>query len=87
MRIGKVVLNLEDLSADALEEVIKEAKALRIRKIDHNNFCRSLEALLANAREEGFTFCEKHTGEVLKASDYVLYDDTYKCLHEGEWEH
>jgi len=86
MRIGKTVLNIENLSPEDLAEVIKQAKDLRARKLDARSYCTTLKALLTNTKENGFSFCEKHTGAILRAEDYVLYDDDNDCLLEGEWE-
>lgn len=87
MRIGKTMLDLENLTEDDLTEVIKEAKRLCNRKCDARNLRRSLETMLTSAKERNFAICSKYTGEVLKADDWVVYDNELQCLHEGDWFH
>ena len=87
MRIGKTMLDLENLTEDDLTEVIKEAKRLRSRKADARNLREGFNAMLEGAKERNFAICSKYTGEVLKADDWVVYDNDLQCLHEGDWFH
>lgn len=87
MRIGKTILDLENLTEDDLTEVIKEAKRLRSRKADSRNLHKGLVAILEDAKELNFAICSKYTGEVLEADDWVIYDNELQCLHEGDWFH
>lgn len=87
MRIGKTILNLEDLSEKDLTEVITEARRLRSRKADARNLREGFTAIIDGAKENNFTLCNKYTGEVLKADDWIVYDEEDQCLHEGEWVH
>ena len=87
MRIGKTILDLENLTEDDLTEVIKEAKRLRSRKADSRNLHEGFVAMLEGAKERNFAICSKYTGEVLKADDWVIYDNELQCLHEGDWFH
>lgn len=85
MRIGKTILDLESLTEEDLSLVIKEAKTLRSRKMDARNLREGFEAMISNAQERGLDICNKYTGEVLNTHDWVVYDTTLQCLHEGEW--
>lgn len=87
MRIGKTILDLENLNEEDLTEVIKEAKRLRVRKSDARNLREGFHSMITNARERGFDICNKHTGEVLMADDWLIFDKELQCLHEGEWDH
>lgn len=86
MRIGKTILDLENLSEEDLTLVIKEAKTLRARKADSRNLKEGFTALLDGAKDRGFDICNKHTGEVLIANDWIVFDNNLQCIHEGEWE-
>ena len=85
MRIGKTVLDLESLTEEDLTLVIDEAKNLRTRKRSARSLHDSLKATLENAKENKFSICSKYTGEVLRAEDWVVYDNELECLQEGEW--
>lgn len=69
MRIGKTLLELEDLTEEDLTLVINEAKVLRSRKADSRNLKEGFTAMIENAKERDFSICNKYTGEVLVAND------------------
>ena len=85
MRIGKILIDTEDMSVEDLDALIKEAKRVRSRKNGAREFYCGFEDLLSGAKDRGYTLCSRYTGEVLKASDWVVYDEEEKCLQEGEW--
>ena len=85
MRIGKVLIDTEDMSVEDLDALIKEAKRVRSRKNGAREFYCGFEDLLSGAKDRSYTLCSRYTGEVLKASDWVVYDEEEKCLQEGEW--
>ena len=85
MRIGKVLIETDDMSIEDLDALIKEAKRVRSRKNGAREFYCGFEDLLSGAKDRGYALCSRYTGEVLKASDWVVYDEQEKCLQEGEW--
>ena len=87
MRIGNTILDLESLTEHDLTEVINEAKRLRSRKADSRNLREGFTAILEGAKDRKFSLCNKYTGEVLVADDWIVYDEENQCLHEGEWFH
>ncbi len=86
MRIGRTVLDIENLSAEDLTEVIKEAKRLRTRKYEAEALKQSLESLCANAKENHQSICSKYTGEVFNPQDWVIFDDELDRVMVGEWD-
>lgn len=87
MLIGQTILDLEDLTEDDLSLVIKEARELRSRKADSRNLKKGFTAMIEDAKEREFAICNKYTGEVLVADDWIVYDRANECLHQGEWHH
>ena len=85
MRIGKVLIETDDMSIEDLDALIKEAKRVRSRKNGAREFYCSFEDLLSGAKDRGYALVSKYTGEVLNASDWGVYDEQEKCLQEGEW--
>ncbi len=75
MRIGKVILDTDNMSYEEVDILIRELRAIRERKRVERDLMASFANTIAKAKEEGFTFIEKHFGSVIEAGDYMLYDD------------
>ena len=84
MRIGNVILDTDNMSVQDMDVLIKELKLIRERKGEARGYKQRLGTIIENMRDEGFTFCSKHTGEVLNANDYVVFDDREQCTHGTE---
>jgi len=84
MRIGEIILNLENLTEDDLTEVIKEAKRVRSRKCDARHLREKFTAMLDDTKEHDFAICNKYTREFLDANDWIVFDNELQCIHEGE---
>ena len=84
MRIGKFVINTDDLTVEDLDSLIREAKRVRSRKNGAREFFCGFEDLLSGAKDRHYTLCSRYTGEVLKATDWVVYDEEEKCVQEGD---
>lgn len=85
MRIGAKLINIEDLSEDDLSEVINEARRLRSHKADARNLYEGFTAMLEGAKERKLDICNKYTGEVLRAEDWLIYDNELDCTQCGDW--
>lgn len=85
MRIGSVILDTDNMSVEDVNVLINQLKQVRARKSEARSYKQRLASMLEGMKEEGFTFCSQYTGEVLKAEDWLVYDEHEKCVHEGEW--
>lgn len=83
--MNTVTIDMEHISIEELDALIKEAKRLRSRKSGAREAFCNLEDLLATTKDRHYTFCSKTTGEVLRAKDWVVYDEEEQCVQEGEW--
>lgn len=83
--MNTVTIDMEHISIEELDELIKEAKRLRSRKNGAREAFCGLENLLEGAKDRGYTFCSKTTGEVLRAKDWVVYDEEEQRVQEGKW--
>lgn len=86
MRIGNTILDIENLSLEGLETLIKAARRIRVRKEHARDINATLHSLVSGAKEINFSICSKYTGEVLNPDDWVIYDNAESCIQEGEWE-
>ena len=73
MRIGKMVLDTDNLSVADITTIITELKKVRECKQEARAFGQNFQAMLNNMKDQGYTFCNKHTGEVLNAGDWLVF--------------
>ena len=85
MRIGPAVIDTTNMTLDDLDLMIKELKKIRSRRIKAQESKAELSAIIADMKENGLSFCDKYTGEVLNADHFLIYDDKENCVLEGEW--
>lgn len=81
MKIGNITIDTNEMSVEELDALIKEAKRIRSRKNGAREFYYGFEDLLSGAKDRGYALCSRYTGEVLKASDWVVYDEQERCEH------
>lgn len=75
MRIGRTIIDLDNLTIEDLNTVIDEARRVRNRKKEAESYKLRMHALLAESREAGFDFIDKDLGFVIKAEDLELHDN------------
>jgi hypothetical protein len=80
MKIGPFVLDTDYMTCDAVNDEIKQLKAIRTRRADGDDLIRRLNSLIEDAYDKGFDFCCRNTGEVLLPKYWVLYDN--REMHE-----
>ena len=84
MRIGSVIIDTDNMRIEDVDVLIKELKQIRERKGEARGYKHRLGAMLESMQDDNFTFCNKHTGEVLNVNDWVVYDQIGKCTHGTE---
>ena len=75
MRIGRTVIDTDNMSAEDLNVIINELRAIRTRKLKAEELKNQMRELIANAKESGFTFIDKDFGQVWSGNDVELYDE------------
>ena len=74
MRIGRFMLDTDNMTVEEMNTLINELRAIRARKIKKETFTKAMLELLADAKSEGFTFMDKDFGQIIEAKDLVIYD-------------
>lgn len=77
MKIERTILNTGDMSVEDMDILIKELRAIRARKIKAEELKNRMLELIADAKENGFTFIDKDIGQVWSGNDVELYDDRF----------
>ena len=75
MRIGRTIIDTDNMSAEDMDVIIKELRAIRARKLKAEELKTRMLELIADAKENGFTFIDKDFGQVWSGNDVELYDE------------
>ena len=75
MRIGRTIIDLDSLTTEDLTMVINEARRIRKRKEQLEEYKLRMHTLLTEAKEAGFDFIDKDFGNVVRPEDLELYDN------------
>lgn len=75
MRIGRIIIDTDNMSIEEMENVIREMRKIRARKLKAEELKNRMLELIADAKENGFTFIDKDFGQVWTGNDVELYDE------------
>lgn len=75
MRIGRTIINTDNMSAEDMEVIIKELLAIRVRKLKAEELNSRMNDLLAEAKEHNFIFINEYTGQVLPQEYIKVIDE------------
>ena len=75
MRIGRTIIDTDSMSVEDLSVIIRELRDIRARKLKAEQLKHDMLALIADAKENGFTFIDKDFGQVWACNDFELYDE------------
>lgn len=75
MRIGRMMIDTDNLSIEDMDTIIKELRVIRARKLKAEELKARMLELIADAKENGFTFIDKDFGQVWTCNDVELYDE------------
>lgn len=74
MRIGRTIIDTDNMSVEDMDVIIKELRAIRARKLKADELNNRMNELLAEAKENNFIFINDYTGQVLP-QEYVKVID------------
>ena len=63
------------MTTDELTTIIRELRDIRARKLKAEELKTRMLELIADAKENGFTFIDKDFGQVWSGNDVELYDE------------
>lgn len=75
MRIGRMIIDTDNMSIEDMDTIIREMRAIRTRKLKAEELKNRMLELIADAKENGFTFIDKDFGQVWTGNDVELYDE------------
>lgn len=74
MRIGRTIIDTDNMTADELTTIIHELREIRSRKLKAETLMNGIKELIAEARSEGFEFVDKDFGNCIRADELELWD-------------
>ena len=75
MRIGKIMIDTDNMSEEELKTIINELSTIRARKREEATLRTRMNDLILEAKEKGFTFIDNACGFVREVDDFTLYDE------------
>ena len=75
MRIGRMIIDTDNMNIEDMDTIIREMRAIRARKLKAEELKNRMLELIADAKENGFTFIDKDFGQVWTGNDVELYDE------------
>jgi hypothetical protein len=75
MRIGRMIIDTDNMSIEDMDTIIREMRAIRARKLKAEELITRMKELITDAKENGFTFIDKDFGQVWTCNDVELYDE------------
>lgn len=75
MRIGKIMIDTDNMSDEELTTIINNLRAIRSRKREESILRKHMNDLILEAKEKGFTFIDNACGFVREVDDFTLYDE------------
>lgn len=75
MRIGRTMIDTDNMSIEELTVIIKELQDIHKRKEQAHALQMRMNDLILEAKEQGFTFIDKACGFVREVDDFTLYDE------------
>ena len=75
MRIGRFIIDTDNMSIEELKTLEQEFHKIRRRKELGESFKGRFNELVAEAKAEGFTFVDKDFGQVIMGNDFTVYDE------------
>lgn len=75
MRIGRVMIDTDNMSVEELDMLIEELTHIKVRKERAESLRKQMNRLIEKAKNEGFTFIDKDYGFVREVDDSVVFDE------------
>ena len=75
MRIGRLVIDTDDMTVDELTTIIVEFRQIRARKMRKEELQEKMNSLISEAQEDGFLFIDNTCGFVREPNDFDIMDE------------
>ena len=71
----KAMIDTDSMNIEDMDTIIKELRVIRARKLKAEELKTRMMELLADAKENGFTFIDQDADQIWMGYDIVVYDE------------
>lgn len=75
MRVGKIMIDTDNMSLDEIGSLITALEAVHARKTREESLRKQMNRLIEQAKKEGFTFIDRECGFVHEVDDFTVFDE------------
>ena len=75
MRVGRHIIDTDNMTIEELSTLINALKEIRARKGKKETYLSAITNLITDARDEGFALVDKDFGNIIRVEDLVIYDE------------
>ena len=86
MRIGKVIIDTDNMTYEEVDIILQELREIRKRKGEAKTCKTRMRNMVEEAFDCGFRYINRYTGEIFNANDWWVYDEVQECTHGEEVE-
>lgn len=75
MKVGKIMIDTDNMSTEEIGSLISALEAVHARKTRVERYRNQMNHVIERAKAEGFTFLDKDYGFVREVNDFVVFDE------------
>lgn len=75
MRVGRHIIDTDNMTTEELSTLINALKEIRARKAKKETYLGAITDLITDAQNEGFVLVDKDFGNIIRVEDLVIYDE------------
>ena len=84
MRIGKVILDTDNMTYEEVDQLVQELREIRKRKGEARECKTRMKNMVEVSFDNGFRYVNRYTGELFNADEWFVYDEVNNCTHGEE---
>ena len=86
MRIGKVIIDTDNMTYDEVDTILQELRKIRNRKSEARDCKFRMRNMVEESLNHGFRYINRYTGEIFNEDEWFVYDEKQNCTHGEEVE-
>ena len=86
MRIGKVILDTDNMTLSEINQILGELREIRKRKEQAHDCKLRMKNAVEESKDRGFRYVSRYAGEIFDPNDWWVYDEAQDCIHSEEVE-
>jgi len=84
MRIGRVIIDTDNMTYEEVNQLVQELREIRKRKSEARDCKIRMQNMVEESLDHGFRYINRYTGELFNADEWFVYDEKQNCTHGEE---